>query len=335
MRLDVHAPPHDYPIYLESGALNRVGELLPLNRRALIVTGSGVPAAYAEAVAAACKAAHTVRIPAGEGSKTLDTFEMLLSEMLNAGLTRSDCVVAVGGGMVGDLSGFAAACYLRGIDFYNVPTTLLSQVDSSIGGKTAVDFGGVKNSVGAFWPPKGVVIDPALLSTLPARQLHAGLAEVIKMALTCDAALFRDILDCENLEAHLPDFIFRSLQIKKRIVEEDPGESGLRRVLNYGHTIGHAVEALSGGMLLHGECVALGMLPFCGENLRPVLRQALEKFGLPMEIPYPTEALLPYIRHDKKMQTETIVTVCCDAPGTFRFQELLPAEIAARMEGYR
>ena len=153
------------------------------------------------------------------------------------------------------------------------------------------------------------------------------------MAATCDAALFRDIAECIGLPAALPDFIYRGLCIKKRIVEEDPMENGLRRVLNYGHTVGHAIEACAGGKLLHGECVGLGMLSFCGEELRPVLREVLQKYGLPTEIPYPAEALLPYILHDKKKQADKLVTICCDAPGTFRFEELLPEEIAARLEG--
>ena len=146
MRIDVRAPTHDYPIFLGPAALGSIGALLPLGRKALIVTDSGVPEEYAGTVASACGEAHIIRLPAGEGSKTLESFQMLLVEMLEIGLTRSDCVVAVGGGMVGDLSGFAAACYLRGVDFYNIPTTLLAQVDSSIGGNTAVDLGGVKTA---------------------------------------------------------------------------------------------------------------------------------------------------------------------------------------------
>ena len=335
MLLTVHAPTHDYPIYMEPGLLRSVGELLPLKRRALVVTDSGVPKEYAEVVAAACREARIVRIPQGEGSKTLDTFRLLLSEMLDAGLTRSDCVVSVGGGMTGDVSGFAAASYMRGVDLFHIPTTLLSQADSSIGGKTGVDFGGVKNSVGAFYPPKGVVIDPALLDSLPPRELSAGMAELIKMAVTCDGELFRDIAECGDLPAALPGLLFRALRIKKRIVEADPGEGGLRRVLNFGHTVGHALEARAGGALLHGECVAVGMLPFCGDGLRPVLAEVLRKYGLPTVLPYPAEALMPYILHDKKKTSERIVTVCCDAPGTFRFQEMLPEEIAGRLEGIR
>ena len=161
----------NYDIVLEPGAIKKAGELLNLNRRVLVVTDSGVPAQYAETVAAQCSEAAIVTIPQGEQSKCFDELRHLLSEMLDKSFTRVDCVVAVGGGVVGDLSGFAASCYMRGVDFYNIPTTLLSQVDSSIGGKTAIDFGGVKNIVGAFYQPKKVIIDPEVLETLSRRQL--------------------------------------------------------------------------------------------------------------------------------------------------------------------
>lgn len=205
----------NYDIVLEPGAIKNAGELLNLNRRVLVVTDSGVPAQYAETVAAQCGEAAIVTIPQGEQSKCFDELRHLLSEMLDKSFTRGDCVVAVGGGVVGDLSGFAASCYMRGVDFYNIPTTLLSQVDSSIGGKTAIDFGGVKNIVGAFYQPKKVIIDPEVLETLSRRQLMAGLAEAIKMAATNDAELFELIENSADLTADLPQIIYRALMIKK------------------------------------------------------------------------------------------------------------------------
>ncbi len=246
----------DYDIVLEPGALGRAGELLNLRRRVLIVTDSGVPERYAECVAAQCEKAVTVTVPQGEKSKCFDELQHILKAMLDNSFTRGDCVVAVGGGVVGDLSGFAASCYMRGVDFYNIPTTLLSQVDSSIGGKTAIDFEGVKNIVGAFYQPRKVIIDPEVLSTLSRRQLMAGLCEAIKMAATSDAELFSLIERSTELTADLPEIIYRALMIKKKVVELDPRETGLRKILNFGHTIGHAVESFNGGRLLHGECVA-------------------------------------------------------------------------------
>lgn len=171
---------NSYDIVLEPCCLGQAGDLLNLNRKVLVVTDSGVPASYADSVAAASLAAEVVCIPQGEASKNFDHFRMLLSRMLAFGMGRGDCVVAVGGGVVGDMSGFAAACYMRGIDFYNIPTTVLSQVDSSIGGKTAIDLDGIKNVVGAFYQPRRVLIDPTTLSTLSRCQISNGLAEQSK-----------------------------------------------------------------------------------------------------------------------------------------------------------
>lgn len=323
----------DYDIVLEPGAIEKAGELLDLNRRTLIVTDSGVPVRYAETVAAQCKDAVIVTIPQGEQSKCFDEFKHLLQEMLDASFTRSDCVVAVGGGVTGDLSGFAASCYMRGVDFYNIPTTLLSQVDSSIGGKTAIDFGGVKNIVGAFYQPKKVVIDPKVLKTLSRRQLMAGLAEAIKMAATNDAELFSLIERSADLTADLPEMIYRALMIKKSVVELDPRETGLRRVLNFGHTIGHAVESFNAGRLLHGECVALGMIPMSGENAAMRIRAVLKKYGLPTEIGQTADELMPFLKHDKKTGADGISAVVVDEIGKFRLCRMSADEILSRLEG--
>ena len=253
--------------------------------------------------------------------------------MLDKSFTRGDCVVAVGGGVVGDLSGFAASCYMRGVDFYNIPTTLLSQVDSSIGGKTAIDFGGVKNIVGAFYQPKKVIIDPEVLETLSRRQLMAGLAEAIKMAATNDAELFELIENSADLTTDLPQIIYRALMIKKSVVEQDPRETGLRKVLNFGHTIGHAVESFSAGKLLHGECVALGMIPMSGDNAAARIKSVLEKYGLPSKIGQSAEELMPFLKHDKKMASDGIAAVIVDEIGSFRLCRMSADEILSRLEG--
>lgn len=323
----------NYDIVLEPGAIKNAGELLNLNRRVLVVTDSGVPAQYAETVAAQCGEAVIVTIPQGEQSKCFDELRHLLSEMLDKSFTRGDCVVAVGGGVVGDLSGFAASCYMRGVDFYNIPTTLLSQVDSSIGGKTAIDFGGVKNIVGAFYQPKRVIIDPEVLETLSRRQLMAGLAEAIKMAATNDAELFELIENSADLTADLPQIIYRALMIKKSVVEQDPRETGLRKVLNFGHTIGHAVESFNAGKLLHGECVALGMIPMSGDNAAARIKSVLEKYGLPSKIGQSAEELMPFLKHDKKMASDGIAAVIVDEIGSFRLCRMSADEILSRLEG--
>lgn len=332
MIIPVNADNGCYDIVLERGSLKKAGQLLELDRRVLVVTDEGVPPEYAGCVASRCREAIVVTVPRGEGSKSFEQLERLLSAMLEASFTRGDCVVAVGGGVVGDLSGFAASCYMRGIDFYNIPTTLLAQVDSSVGGKTAVNFGGVKNIVGAFYQPKKVIIDPETLKTLERRQLMAGLAEAIKMAATSSAELFEIIEKSEDLDADLPEIIRRSLCIKRDVVEQDPKENGLRRILNFGHTVGHAVEGFNKGKLLHGECVALGMPPMCsGEALERVTR-VLKKYGLPTEIEQSADELMPYLKHDKKMTADLVKVVLVDKIGQFRICDMRPEDILGSLE---
>lgn len=335
MIIPVKTEQGSYDIVLERGALDKVGELLDLDRRVLVVTDSGVPIKYARSVAKQCKESKLLLIKSGEASKCFRSLEGVLSAMLNFSLTRGDCIVAVSGGVVGDLSGFAASCYMRGIDFYNIPTTLLSQVDSSIGGKTAIDFGNVKNAVGAFYQPKKVVIDPDVLSTLDDRQLHAGLAEAIKMAATSDKELFELIAKSENIRGDIVEVIRRSLMIKKDVVEQDPKESGLRRVLNFGHTVGHAIESLESGKLLHGECVALGMLPMCSEEVRARLLPVLEKYSLPTKSAIAPERMASLIGHDKKVQGGCVNAVTVNEIGSFEFVKMSADEIIEKTECLR
>ncbi|MBQ9392437.1 MAG: 3-dehydroquinate synthase [Oscillospiraceae bacterium] len=329
MILPIHLPQNSYDVILQRGALAHAGEYLALDRRVLIVTDGGVPAAYAAAIASQCAAPVTVTVEQGERSKSLQTLEMLLRAMLTNDFTRRDCVVAVGGGMAGDLAGFAAAVYMRGVDFYNVPTTLLAQVDSSIGGKTAVDLDGIKNVIGSFYQPRRVLIDPDVLSTLPRRQLSAGLAEAMKMGLTSDAALFA-LFETEDPAARLDEIIWRSLRIKADVVMQDEKEQGLRRILNFGHTLGHAIESCDGLKgLLHGECVALGMLPMCAPPVRRRVRKALERLSLPTRCQAEDGALLAALRHDKKAAGQHITVVTVPQVGQWEMQELSPEQVLA------
>lgn len=332
MIIPVNADNGSYDIVLERGSLKNAGKLLNLDRRALIVSDEGVPPEYAECVAAQCAQPFIVTVPRGEGSKSFEQLQRLLSAMLEAQFSRGDCVMAVGGGVVGDLSGFAASCYMRGIDFYNIPTTLLAQVDSSVGGKTAINFGGVKNIVGAFYQPEKVIIDPDTLKTLEHRQLMAGLAEAIKMAATSDKGLFELIESSDSLADDLPEIIRRSLLIKSSVVEKDPKENGLRRILNFGHTVGHAVEGASQGALLHGECVALGMPPMSTGEARERIVSVLKKYGLPTEIKQSEAELMPYLMHDKKMAGRTVKAVTVDKIGEFTLCDMLPEDILGGLE---
>ena len=323
MKVDVRTQPDPYTVHIERGILRRAGEILPLNRRVLVVTDSGVPKEYVETVCAQCAAPTAVTLPSGEETKSFSSLQTLCRVMLEKGFTRTDAVVAVGGGVIGDLAGFAASVYMRGIDFFNCPTTLLSQVDSSIGGKTAVNFEGVKNVIGTFYQPSAVLIDPLTLDTLPKRQIASGMAEVIKMAATFDADLFEAL---ENGNLPIEEIIARALRIKARVVEADTREAGLRRVLNFGHTVGHGIESAEGlGGLTHGECVALGMLVMSGGEMRERIRRVLKKWGLPTEIHADVSKVLEALSHDKKASGDRISVITCDAPGSYSI-ETLPME---------
>lgn len=325
MILPVNLGKDSYDITLGRGQLSHAGEVFNLERKVYIVTDDGVPQAYAEKIATQCKESFIFTIPQGESSKNFDTLQEICKGMLSQNLTRKDCVIAVGGGVVGDLTGFAASCYMRGVDFYNVPTTLLSQVDSSVGGKTAIDFCGIKNIIGAFYQPKGVLIDPDVLETLDARQFACGAAEIIKMAATSDANFFEKIeangIAAENVEAAIE----AALKIKIHVVENDEKETGLRRVLNFGHTLGHGIE--SNTEFLHGESVALGMLPMCGKGLRTRLFPMLKKAGLPTNCSADAEAVIADAMHDKKAEAGAVVTVQVDEPGSFHFEKCAREEL--------
>lgn len=321
MIIPLNLEKNSYDIIIERGCLKEAGKHLFLNRKVLIVTDDGVPSEYARTLASFCAQPYIVTLPQGEKTKCFASYMELCEKMISLGFTRTDCVAAVGGGVIGDLAGFVAATYMRGVDFYNIPTTLLSQVDSSVGGKTAIDVGDVKNIVGAFKQPKKVLIDPDLLKTLPARHISNGLAESVKMALTCDKALF-ELIESGVTEENLEEIITKSITIKKNIVEQDEKESSLRRVLNFGHTVGHGIETAMELSLLHGECVALGMLPMCDTSVRERLVPVLKALSLPVTADFDIEDAINAIRHDKKLSGAEINVVYVGGIGSFEFRKL-------------
>lgn len=321
-----------YDIVLERGCLKKAGDLLNLDRKVFILTDDGVPAQYAETVAGQCREPHIHTVAQGEGSKSFAVLEKLLTQMLELGFTRGDCVCSVGGGVVGDLGGFTAACYMRGIDFYNIPTTILSQVDSSIGGKTAVNLGGVKNIVGAFWQPRKVLIDPDTLDTLSDRQKSSGLAEAVKAGLIADPVLFAMFEDyaAGGAPLDLEKVIAASLMVKKNVVEQDERESGVRKILNFGHTIGHGIESVTG--LLHGECVAMGMIPMCSPAVRSRLIPVLGALRLPARVHADPAEVYKAVLHDKKMGDGFVSIVSVDTVGGYKIQKVDPAVLRYGIE---
>ena len=303
-----------------------------LNRKVMIITDDGVPFSYAKTVADQANAfIHVIR--QGEESKRLSVAEEILADMQKNDFSREDCIVAVGGGVVGDVAGLCANLYMRGIDFYNVPTTVLSMCDSSVGGKTGVNLGGIKNTVGTFYQPKCVLIDTDTLKTLDKRQYNAGLVEAIKTGMIADEKLFAMFKEGIG-EGDIEEVIRRSLAVKKKIVEADERESDIRRALNFGHTIGHGIESVAG--LLHGESVALGMIPMCEGEAREGLLHALEMLGLKTKIKCDAKAVYEATLHDKKTTGDKIATVRVNSVGSYEIintdKELLKDMISMVVE---
>lgn len=341
---DIHVGPD---LLQEAGGL--IGEL-GLASRLVIVTNPTVSSLYLgplqDALAPLSIAAEplVIEIPDGERFKTLDTVATIYDAVLDLGGDRSVMMIALGGGVVGDLAGFAAATIFRGIRLVMVPTTLLAQVDSSVGGKTGVDRPQGKNLVGAFYQPEMVLADTGCLATLPEREYRAGIAEVVKYGVILDAGLFEllenNISAIEAGDARLiAKIVARCCEIKAGVVARDERDTGARAVLNFGHTVAHAIEKLGGySRFVHGEAVAIGMvaavrvsasLGLCDPSLADRLRSLLESFGLDCEIPsdIEMESLASAIFHDKKVRACEVLFIVSEGLGRCRQRALTPAEI--------
>ena len=303
-RIHVKTPTSSYEITIERGALSN----FELTGSCAIATNTTLAPLYGEALFKRLPAAVLVTLPDGEQYKTLDTVAQLYSKFVKAGLDRGSTVIALGGGVVGDTAGFAAATYMRGVRFIQIPTTLLAMVDSSVGGKVGVDLPEGKNLVGAFKQPDSVLIDPDVLATLPEREWRCGAAEAIKHALIADPGLL-DLIDPDGDQAAM---IARAVQVKVNIVEQDPYEQNIRAYLNFGHTFAHAVEQVSGYQWLHGEAVGVGMVAAARLSavtglLDPVSAAQIEaivkRYGLPTRLgALDPEALYEAMATDKKWQ---------------------------------
>jgi 3-dehydroquinate synthase len=312
--------------------INRLGLI---GRKVCIVTDSNVDALYAEAVTSKLvddfELVSKFVMPAGEVYKTLDTVRDLYTHLIEHRFERKDILIALGGGVVGDLTGFAAATYLRGIDFIQIPTTLLAQVDSSVGGKTGVDFDNFKNMVGAFWQPRLVYMNTTVLDTLSEELFACGIGEILKTGLLKDADYFNSVITNKETilsrdKATLTAMIKTSCQIKATIVENDPTEQGERALLNLGHTLGHAIEKLMGFTMLHGQCVALGTLAaaylsyFKGYlTMADVKRieDANMAYNLPTKVKgLAADEILAASKSDKKMEQGKIKFVLLSAIGS-------------------
>lgn len=351
--ISVNLPSESYDIAVSPGNLDLLGEkmaALKLGKKVLLVSNPAVFSHYGERAIASLKAAGfdvtTCILNDGEQYKNLTSIQQIYDKALENRLERSSTMVALGGGVIGDMTGFAAATWLRGINFVQVPTTLLSMVDASIGGKTGVNHPEGKNLIGAFHQPRLVLIDPQVLTTLPVREFRAGMAEVIKYGIIWDADLFEQMEKCDRLdemsymsENLLQTILARSCQAKADVVSKDEKEAGLRAILNYGHTIGHAVESLTGYRLVnHGEAVAIGMvaagqlaveLNLWDDAAQQRQVQLMQKTGLPTQLPAGIDrnAIVDALQTDKKVKAGKVRFVLPTQIGTVEITDRVPADV--------
>jgi len=320
-KLEINLPNNYYEILIKSGIINKMGEEISKiydGDKVALITDENIDKFYGDIVEKSLKDMKfevlKVVLKPGEGSKSMETLVELYNELLDFKLNRGNLIIALGGGVIGDLVGFCAATLLRGIPFVQVPTSLLAQIDSSIGGKVAVDLPRGKNLVGNFYHPKAVYIDPQVLKTLEKRYINDGLGEAIKYGLIKDKELFRKFEAIESYEAlfeDMEDIIYRCCNIKKQVVEQDEKDNGERMILNFGHTIGHAIEKLQNYKgVSHGEAVAIGMylislrceeLNICRDGVSHRIKKLLDKFSLPYSFQGESrEDILDAISVDKK-----------------------------------
>lgn len=322
-RYHLKAMPPAYDVRVQPGGLDHLGALMRargLHGPVAVVTDENVGALYLpralQALQKSGYAARGITIPAGEAHKTLETVSRLWAEFLSADVERRSTVIGLGGGVVGDLAGFAAATFLRGVPWVTVPTSLLAMVDASMGGKTGADLPQGKNLIGAFHPPRLVLVDPDVLATLPAAELRSGMGEVVKHGVIADAKLLRDLSGFQNLK-DLEKMVSRAMAVKIRVIEQDPFEGGIRAALNLGHTIGHAVELVSGFTVRHGEAVAIGtvaearlseQMGIAHVGLADEIAAVLRDVELPTEIPpeLDRQAILDAMQFDKKKSAGTV-----------------------------
>lgn len=310
MELSVNLTEQKSRIIIERDAMLHLADYIDVNCKVMIITDDGVPERYQKQVLVQCPQGYLHVCRHGEGAKSFPVYQQICEKLLQLNFSRKDRILALGGGVIGDLSGFVAATFKRGMKFASIPTTTLSQIDSSIGGKVAVNLGEVKNVIGTFYHPEVVLIDLNTLRTLPKRHYYNGLVEAVKAGMIADPEIFR-LFEEEEIDQALEEIIIRSLIVKKHVVEEDEKEQNLRKILNFGHTIGHAIESIYHlHDYYHGECVAMGMMKILeDEQLKERLKSILKKMEIPLDVPYEIQEVIDFIKKDKKASGDQITIV--------------------------
>lgn len=317
MELSVNLSESSSRIIIERNAISHLSKYMDLNRKVMIISDEGVPEEYQQLVLSQCPNGQLFITEQGEGAKSMRVYQQICMKLLEMNFSRHDMILALGGGVIGDLSGFVAATFKRGIHFSSIPTTTLSQIDSSIGGKVAINLDEVKNVLGTFYHPEVVIVDLTTLKTLPRRHYYNGLAEAVKEGLIADPELFelfeKHDANFQNNEPDeiLEEIITRSLIVKKKVVEEDEKEANLRKILNFGHTIGHAIESLYHlHDYYHGECVSIGMMKIIeNKEIKQRLEKVLTKMNLPIDAAYNPDEVIRLIFNDKKADGKKVTVV--------------------------
>ncbi|MEC9484690.1 MAG: 3-dehydroquinate synthase [Candidatus Izemoplasma sp.] len=318
---------HTYTVYIEHDLLSNITPYLPKTSNYILISDDNIPKVYYETIHKQLSIKHSYFFKAGEQSKSLPVVQDIIEQMIEDGVTKDYVLIALGGGVVGDLAGFIASVYLRGIDYVQIPTTLLAQVDSSVGGKTAVNSPTMKNAIGAYKHPKKVLIDPKTLNTLENRHFNNGMAEIIKYGLISDSKLFHR-LNTNNIINIIDEIIATCVAIKARIVYLDEKDQGVRQLLNYGHTIGHAIEQYSEYELLHGESIAIAMHMLAKDKpFEESLTQLLRHYNLPLDYSYKKDAILKAIKTDKKVYNDHLNMILVDEVGNGYIKTIKLTEI--------
>ena len=315
IKINIPIKDNSYNVFIKRGLLSDIDNYIDLNRQIVIITDDFIPKVYLNTIKQKMDNLIVFEVPQGETSKSMEITYSIISDMVDSNITRKCLIIALGGGVIGDLAGFIASIYMRGVDFIQIPTTLLAQIDSSVGGKVGINAPSMKNAIGSFYQPQLVLIDPNTLKTLSQREFSNGIAEMIKYGMISDKSLFLDLYEDKVLN-NIEKYIEKCIKIKRDLVVKDVFDNGERQLLNYGHTIGHALEQYSNYNLLHGESISIGMALMSKKyRFYTDLVKLLQKYGLPHKYEYDSDKIYEFIQTDKKASMNILNIILVDKIG--------------------